>query len=108
ARRVEHKPQLAISRVPRVDGSSLALRVHVPAGGAVDEFLEGLLALHRKARAAATTNIVPLNAGVFPFGGLAAEVNGFSIGLQVRPRQIALGELLAGVAHPPGARSSPG
>src|SRR5205814_9417024 len=92
--------ELAIRGVPRVDRSGLALRVHVPAGVAVDELLEAYLALDREAGAAATRIVVSLNARVLPFGGLAAEVGGEDKVLDVRARQVALGELLTRVAHP--------
>src|SRR5262245_52306246 len=86
ARRVKRKPELAIPAVAWVDRGSLALRVHVPAETVVDEFLEALFALDRKAGAAATGDIVPLNAGVLPARGLAGEVDIFAIALQIRAR----------------------
>src|SRR5207247_9331898 len=67
-----------------------------------DKLLKALLALDWKAGAAATQWLVSLNAHVFGFGGLAGEVNSRGIALQVRAIQVALGELLARVAHPAG------
>ena len=87
--------QLAI---PGVDGrlpDGLALRVQVPGDVAVDKLGEVLLALDRESGAAAAGNVVALNAHIVQFRGLAGEVNGEGIALQVRARQVALGELLA-------------
>src|SRR5262249_7003762 len=107
ARRVKRKPELAIGAVPWVDRGGLALRIHVPAETVVDELLEPLFALDRKACSAAAYWIVSLNARVLPARGVAAEINVFAIALQVRARQVALGELLARISHPAGAGSGP-
>src|SRR5207302_390045 len=99
--------ELAIAGVPRQNGSGLALRVHVPAEVAGGTLVEVLLALDRKSCATAAERIVPLHAHVLPFGGLAAEVSREGKALQVRAVQVALGELLARVAHPAGAGNRP-
>src|SRR5262249_39430164 len=103
----ERKPELALRAGTWVDRSRLALRIHVPAEAVVDKLLEGHLALDGETCSAAARGIVPLNARVLPTGRLAGEVNGFGVVLRVRARQVALGELLAWVAHPAGAGSGP-
>src|SRR5262249_56612053 len=99
--------ELPVTTIPRQDRIGLALRVHVPAKRTVDTFVKGHFALHREAAAAAARRVVALNARVGPLGGLAGEVDGLRIGLQIRARQVATcwcpyarGELLPRVAHP--------
>src|SRR5204863_6330134 len=102
ADRVDRELELAVRRVPRVNGNGLPLRVQVPAEIAVDEFGKLLFALDREAGAAAAVAIVPLNAHKFRFGGLAGEISRGGVALQIRVRQVALGKLLARIAHPAG------
>src|SRR5262249_3907922 len=67
---------------------------------------EALLALHRKACAATASNVVSLDAHILEFVGLAAVVRRVGPALQIRARQIALGELLSWITHP--ARAADG
>jgi hypothetical protein len=73
----------------------LALRVQIPGVVAADQLSSALLALDRNS-AAAAGRVIPLNANIVYFQGLAAEVSRERPALQVRAWEIALGELLPG------------
>src|SRR6266481_7322593 len=105
---VEPESELAIRGVPRLNWNGLPLRIEVPAEIAGDKLRKARLTPHREPGAAATYRLVALDAHILRFGGLAGEVCGEVIALQVRPRQVSRGELLARVAHPPGGGQSKG
>jgi len=80
----------------------------VPAEIAGDKLRKAHLTPHREPGAAAAYRLVALDTHILRFGGLAGEVFGEVIALQVRPRQVSRGELLAWVAHPPRGGQSKG
>src|SRR5262249_28359180 len=106
ADRVGPDRELAIPGVGGQGPDRLALRVDVPGGAAVDHLSKFLLTLHREAGAATAGNIIPLNAHIFRFRRLAAEVHDADVALQVRAWQVALSELLTRVTPPAGGRSN--
>jgi hypothetical protein len=108
ADRVGPKEQLTIPGLQRGLPDRLALRVQVPADVAVGKLSKVLLALDREAGTASAGNVVPLNAHIVVFRRLAIVVNGADPALQVGARQVALGELLARIAHPPRGRKNVG
>src|SRR5260370_38358886 len=102
---MEPESELAIRRVPRLNWNGLPLRIEVPAEIAGEKLRKARLTPHREPGAAATYRLVALDAHILRFGGLAGEVCGEVVPLQVRQRQGSLSELLSRVAHPSVRRS---
>ncbi len=102
--RADGDKELARFRIG-VLGLRLALRIHGPGVVAASHSVRALLAFDGEAGATADFRVVPLNANLLFFVGLAGVVDGQHVGLQVRAVPIVVdGEILTEIRGPTFAR----